>query len=187
MTDNVRIDGIVWRIWVDNKNIRQVQPLCPIHSLRLRPVPYTSAYKWGESARTLKCEDCDDLHKIPRIYSSEKIYVIDRVDAKVFKGMKVLNLDDEAMPIAKEKAVSKNGKYFITTQLMESKRGIQAVIYAGEKGSSKKTQIFVEPEVKRLAFDQKDLNPSDVFLKVTATFADGTSHSMEQAESSTES
>jgi hypothetical protein len=76
--------------------------------------------------------------------------------------MKVLNLDDEAMPVAKEKVTSKDGKYFITAQLMESKRGLQAVIYAGEKGSAKKTQIFIEPEVKRLAFDQKDLNPSEV-------------------------
>jgi hypothetical protein len=63
---------------------------------------------------------------------------------------------------------------------MKSKVGERLVIYAGERGKTNKTQIFVEPRIKRLAFDQKDAHPSDVFLKVEATFEDGSSASMKR-------
>lgn len=43
-----------------------------------------------------------------------------------------------------------------------------------KKGVKEKTQIFVEPKIKRLAFDQKDLHPTDIFTKLEATFSDGT-------------
>ncbi|MEO6761250.1 MAG: hypothetical protein ABI220_02625 [Candidatus Saccharimonadales bacterium] len=131
-----------------------------------------------EYATSLKCAEGPHELPIPRTFIEEKQYVIDRVDAKVFKGMKVLNLDDEATPIAKDKIKSKDDKYFVTSQLMESKRGLQAVIYAGQKGSPAKTQIFISPEEKRLTFDHKDLHPSDVFLKIEATFDDGSKQSI---------
>lgn len=178
MEQNVRIDGIVWYRYSTANNVRHVQPLCPIHSLRLKPTPNSSSTMWGENAFKLKCEDCENPYSIPRTYSNERQYVLDRIDAKVFRGMKILNLDDEATPIAKAKVSSNDDKYFITAQLMESKRGLQVVVYAGEKGSGKKTQIFVDPEVKRLSFDHKDLNPSDIFTSITATFSDNSSHTI---------
>jgi hypothetical protein len=49
--------------------------------------------------------------------------------------------------------------------------------------SSWTTQIFVEPEIRRLAFDQKDLHPNDVFTKVEATFIDGTTAKTDKEES----
>ncbi len=49
-----------------------------------------------------------------------------------------------------------------------------------KKGEKKKTQIFVEPDIKRLAFDQKDLHPTDVFTKLEATFSDGTKASQKK-------
>ena len=65
---------------------------------------------------------------------------------------------------------------------MESKRGLQLVVYAGEKGKTKKAQIIIEPEIKRLAFDQQDLNPNDVFIELKATFEDGSSHTIKKAK-----
>jgi hypothetical protein len=168
--------------------IRLPVPLCPDHDLRLTPITpqvYNSRLRrnvdgYSENAISLKCAEGPHNVSIPRVFSEEKQYVIDRVDAKVFKGMKVLNLDDEATPIAKDKITSEDDKYFVTTQLMESKRGLQAVIYAGEKGSPVKTQIFINPKEKRLTFDHKDLHPSEVFLKIEATFDDGSKQSIEK-------
>jgi hypothetical protein len=117
---------------------------------------------------------------IPRDFSDERQYVIDRIDAMVFKNMKLLNLDDEAVPIAESKAHSRDDKYFVTSRLMQSKRGLQLVVYAGEKGKPEKTQIFVEPEVRRLEFDRKNLHPNEVFLAVEAIFDDGSSHSIKK-------
>jgi hypothetical protein len=166
MTQKVRIDGIDWYI-SDN---RTVQPICPIHHLRMRSA--------GGSDRLIKCQDCEGKVCLPRSLYSETLYVLDRMDAKVFKGMKVLNLDDEALPIAEAKVSSEDEKYFVTARLMESKVGLRLVVYAGEKGKSEKTQIFIEPAIKRLAFDQKDTHPTDVFIALEATFADGTKSSI---------
>jgi len=184
----VRIDGLKWWMTQTAAGGRVPVPLCPEHDLRLTPILgriYSSYYHQyvddsSDNSVSLECAEGPHTLKMPRKYVAEKKYVIDRIDAKIFKGMKTINLDDEAVPIAKEKVKSEDGKFFITTQLMESKRGLQAVIYAGKKGKTQKTQIFVEPEVKRLAFDQKDLHPTDVFLKVEATFDDGTKQSIEK-------
>lgn len=179
----IRIDGIKW--WVtDSKGVRTPTPLCPDHDLRARPVPpqvyRNGSYTDGSLGNALKLKCAEGPHEItlPRKFYEEQLYVIDRIDAKTFKGMKIVDLDGELTPIAKEKIKSKDGKYFVTSQLMQSKRGLQLVVYAGEKGSSKKTQVFVEPEIKRLAFDQKDLNPTEVFAAVKAIFIDGSSHEM---------
>lgn len=184
MTDRqiVRIDGIKWWVYKSAAGARTTQPLCPDHDLRMKPAPdlirrngryeHDSTY----NAKKLRCAEGDHDIVIPRKYSDEEQYIIDRIDAKVFKGMRVVDLDGELTPISKEKLKSEDGKYFVTSQLMQSQRGLQLVVYAGEKGSSKKTQIFIEPEIKRLAFDQKDLNPTEVFVEMKAIFFDGTSH-----------
>lgn len=177
MNQKVRIDNINW---IEHKNAfghRDVQPLCPVHNLRMR-ASYDARYSTSDAATVLKCEDCEDLHKLPRAYGPERRYVLDRIDAKIFAGMKVLNLDDEAIPLAEQKVSSKDGKVFVTAVLTESKVGRRLVVYAGEKGKKDKTQIFVEPEIKRLAFDQKDLHPSEVFAALEATFRDGTTSSV---------
>lgn len=185
----VRIDGIKW--WITNEvgTAKRIPiALCPQHELRMTPIPPrlrytgTNQYYDGPSSDAIKMNCAEGPHEIslPRLYYQEKKYVIDRIDAKIFKGSKALNLDDEALPIAKSKAASLDNKYFITAQLMESKRGLQAVIYAGEKGKTKKSQIFIEPETKKMTFDQNDLNPTSVFLKIEATFDDGSKHSITQ-------
>lgn len=88
--------------------------------------------------------------------------------------MKTLNLDDEAVPLAKDRIdPSEESPYWIEARLVESKTGRRLVIYAGEKGRKGKTQIFVEPEIQRLSFDHADRHPSEIFLKVEATFDSG--------------
>ncbi len=184
----VRIDNIKWWITATEGGGRVPIPLCPTHDLRLTAVPpqiYSSGhYRDGLAADSIQLKCAEGPHKldIPRKFSAEKQYVIDRIDAKVFKGAKTLNLDDEAVPIAKDKAYSKDQKFFVKAQLMESKRGLQVAIYAGENGSHKKTQILISPDEKRLAFDQSDLHPSDVFTKIEVTFLDGTKSSIEKSK-----
>lgn len=184
----IRIDGIKWWVVTSKTGVRTPTPLCPNHDLRMRPIPprvyISGTYSDGYEGNALKLKCAEGPHEVilPRTFNEEKLYVIDRIDAKIFKGMKVVDLDGELTPIAKEKLKSEDGKYFITSQLMESKRGLQLVVYAGEKGLSEKTQIFVEPKVKRVAFDQNDLNPADVFAKLEATFHDGTKHIIESGK-----
>ena len=172
MTQTIILDNVKWYI----SPSREVQPLCPKHHLRLS---LKANYSDG---CYLKCEECKNTYKFPREFNEQKQYILDKLDSKIFKGMKFINLDDEALPLAEAKLDSKdNPDYFVTGLLTKSKVGLRLIVYAGKKGSSEKSQIFVEPEIKRLAFDQKDLHPSDVFTKVEATFKDGVKQIIETA------
>lgn len=163
---------VKWWVWTKEDGSRGAQPICFKHNIRM--YPKTLSYqKYSWQTNHLECAECKDLLQLPRTVDNEKQYVLDKVESKMFKSIKFINLDDEALPIAKSK-ISENSKYFITSLLTKSKVGLRLVVYAGKKGRAGKTQIFVEPDIKRLAFDQTNLHPTDVFTKVEATFADGT-------------
>ena len=165
MKDGYIIDGIKWVI---AEHPRRAIPLCQSDYIVLSPF-IDDAFD-----KEYRCEECGKIFSIPRTCLDEREFILRKLDSKVFRGMKYLNLDDEAIPIAEDKASTKDGKYFVTARLMESKVGKRLVVYAGEKGRKEKTQIFVEPDIKRLAFDQKDLHPTDIFTKIEATFKDKT-------------
>lgn len=182
-TKLVRIDGVKWHVFrrvnATGKIKDEIEAICPVHSMILMSSDSeVSVDINGESiihpadGQYLYCDE-GHMFKMPRVFSQEKAYIRKRLEAISYSKMETLNLDDEAIPIAKEKIKSDDDRYFVTSQLMKSKRGLQVVIYAGEKGKKQKTQIFVEPEVRRLAFDQKDLHPNEVFVDIKATFKDG--------------
>ncbi len=166
------IDGIKWVI---GEHPPKAVPLCPKCHLELDSYP--SGSKWQDSK--LKCEKCGKVYTLPRYVDDQEVYVLRDINSRTYKTKKFINLDDEALPIAEDK-ISKNSEYFVTSLLTQSKVGLRLVVYAGKRGSSQKTQVFVEPDVKRLAFDQKDLHPTNVFTKVEATFPDGTKASIEK-------
>lgn len=173
------IDGIKWWITNDHRGLRSPQPLCPKHFLRMQSLK-SFADQFLSDSILLKCEDCTQIYKLPRGFDKEKQYVLNKVDSMVFKKMKFINIDNEATPIAEHKISSKDSKYFVTSVLTESTVGLRLIVYAGEKGKKDKTQIFIEPSIKRLAFDQKDQHPTEVFAKLEATFADGTRAKMDK-------
>lgn len=164
------IDGIKWVI---GKTSGNPIPLCPKDFIQLDPYPNAI----DPREKRLKCEECGEIYSLPRSYEHEKTYVKRKLYSRTFKKMRFINLDDEAIPMAREKVSSEDNKYFVTSLLIKSKIGLRLVVYAGEKGKREKTQIFVEPDIRRLAFDQKNLHPTDVFTKLEATFSDGTKSS----------
>lgn len=169
------IDGIKWVI---GQHPPKAIPLCPKDLIELDSYP--SGYEFQDSS--LKCEKCGKVHELPREVDDQKIYVLRDINSRTYKTMKFISLDDEAVPIAENKASSKNNKFFVVSRLMESKIGLRLVVYAGKKGGSQKTQVFVEPEIKRVSFDQKDLHPTDVFVSLEATFLDGTKASLKKSD-----
>lgn len=169
----ITLDEVKWHV-VQKGSFREVHPLCPKHHIRL------SLYTNNEYRCSMTCAECQAPYNFKREYTKQKNYILNKLDSKIFKKMKFINLDDEAIPIAESKASSKDNKYFVTALLTESKVGQRLIVYAGEKGKKGKTQIFIEPEIKRLAFDQNDTHPSDVFLKLEGTFEDGATVLMKQ-------
>lgn len=172
----IRIDGIKW--WITSSQVARFPvPLCPQHNIRLDPKPgliYSSIlHKYVESlestATIMECAEGPHSITIPRAFDQEKKYVINRVDALIFKTMSVLNLDDEAVPVANEE-FKKDSPFWIKAKITESKSGTRLIIWAGDKSQKNKTQLFIEPALKRLSFDQNDNHPTEVFAKVEATF-----------------
>lgn len=153
---------------------------CPKH--RLEMDSYTRSDTKPAKYDLLRCEECPDMYQIPRDFSAEGEYLRRRLKSKNLKNAKVLNLDDEAIPIAEDDVRTKDGKYFVKALLTESKIGQRLVIYAGEKGKKDKAQIFVEPSIERLSFDQTNIHPLEIFARVDATFKSGKSHSMKNAK-----
>ena len=184
--DYVIIDGIKWWISADTNGSRFPIPLCPKHHMRLEAI--TAVVKVGsviklkvptDEANEMRCPEGNHVIKLPRQLGKEKIYVINKIDTIFFKNQKFINLDDEAVPIAESKIKTNDAKYFVTAKVLETKRGPQVVIYAGTTDKSKdKTQVFVEPQVKRMDFDRNDIHPGEIFTEIKATFPDGSSHTI---------
>lgn len=167
------IDGVKWVI---GQHPPKAIPLCLKDLIELDSYP--GGFEFSDLK--LRCLKCGKVYTLPRSVENQKIYVLREVNASTYKTKKFINLDDEAIPIAEDKATSKDKKFFVVSRLMESKVGLRLVVYAGKKGEAQKTEIFVEPEIKRLSFDQKDLHPTDVFTKLEATFCDKIKASLEK-------
>lgn len=174
------VDKIKW--WItDATGYRVASPLCPEHHLRLAPVIRT--YYDGRFRMTRKhssdvstqliCAEGPHIIDMPREYSDELKYVIDRLDALIFEKTTFMYLDDIAIPVAMDNIKSKDSSVWVRAKVTESKAGLRLIVWAGDKSKKNKTQLFVEPEIQRLSFDQNDDHPMEVFAKVEATFAQG--------------
>lgn len=176
----VLLDGVKWWMTKDTTGSRITVPLCIQHNLRLRGIPGQTFNRLNRrvihydahQSQNLKCdEDGGHIIKIPRTLENEELYVLNKVDAPIFAQMKVLNLDDEVIPVASEEL--KDTDYWVKAKVTKSKSGTRLIVWAGDKSAKNKTQLFVEPSIKRLSFDQNDDHPLEVFAKVEATFAGG--------------
>jgi len=177
----IRLDGIKWFDTVDNVGQRNLTPICPQHNLRLSPVIlYEKTYRAGfvqdtpqsfDKSKQLRCDEGEGhFLDLPRQYGREKNYIADKIAATSFAKMPVINLDDEVIPVAQEEL--KNTDYWVRAKVTESKSGTRLIVWAGSKSKKNKVQLFVEPELKRMSFDQNDDHPLEVFAKVEAIFAD---------------
>ncbi len=130
----IRLDGVKW--WIGKSGGRRIPvPLCPRHTLQLTP----TGGAYSDLSQSLECAECDHPYKIPRIYEEEKKYVLDKMNSRLFKQMKTINLDDEAVPLAKGRIEpSSDSPYWIEAKLVESRTGLRLVVYAGEKGRKDK-------------------------------------------------
>jgi hypothetical protein len=166
----IRIDGIKWWETKGANGSRIVIPVCPQHHMRLTVL--------STLGPAVSCPEGDHVFTLPRAYIRETHYVVNKIDSQAFAKMPVLNLDDEAIPVAKEEL--KDSKYWVLAKVTESKSGTRLIIWAGDKSRKNKAQLFIEPGLKRMSFDQNDDHPLEVFTKVEAVFAEGAKTKMEQ-------
>lgn len=171
------VDRLLWM--VDKYNDVAI-PLCPKDRIKLLSVGNNNYFATDEVIDELECEECGKRIKLNRSLYDEKKYVIEKVLALDRKEYEIIDIDGMQTPVTKKIKIDPNTEYFCTTQIRDSKRGPQLVIYAGKKGSNRKSQIFISEEERRMSFDQNDVNPADLFAKITAEFPDGTKHVIEK-------
>lgn len=167
-----KIDGLKWHLYKTTSSNLEPIPICIKCNLPLDSDDFNNNYG-------AICPYCGEKYKIKcGDYYNEQELVTKVIRSQKYKNCKFIDIDGALTPIMKTK--DKNDKFFCAANIQDSKNGPQLVIYAGEKGSTEKCQIFINPKDRRLSFDQKDLNPADVFIKVVATFRDGTKHIVEK-------
>lgn len=163
------------KYWI--KDGGEIYLLCPKNECRARMREITSIasnkFKFGES--DFICPNCQDseIH-LGVSYKIAKSDIESIIASGKYKKAEIIDIDGVHTPVLKKKVKSQNNKYFASVQINESKRGPQLVIYAGKRGHKAKTQIFVTPETKKMSFDHKDIQPTEIFTKVTAQFDDET-------------
>jgi hypothetical protein len=102
------------------------------------------------------------------------------LESASLKDAEIVDVDGYQVPIAKATPPAKDKEYWAEVRINDTKRGKQLVVYAGKRGSSDKTQIFIDPENDKISFDQNNIHPNDVFTKVIAEFDSGKKTTMEQ-------
>ena len=165
------------------------QPVCREHSFAL-DAGHTSNGRWEDNnwgddgwCYELRCLEGPHIIELPMPLEDIRRYIRKKLESKQYSEAKLVDLDGLLVPVSKkDKVVTGDSEYFITSQVKNSKRGDQLVIYAGKKGSKSKPQIFIDPEHRKMSFDQNDLNPADVFVKLEATFKDGARHTIESGD-----
>jgi hypothetical protein len=101
------------------------------------------------------------------------------------RDAEIVDLDGYQVPIAKAKPDKKDDTFWVEARINETKRGKQVVIYAGERGASDKSQIFIDSENEKITFDQNNIHPNDVFTKVVADFKSGKKATLEDGKQTT--
>ena len=141
---------------------------------------------FGSPMPTMNLECLEGPHTIvlDRTPGEIREYIRRKIESKKYQEAKYFDIDGYLVPASKEaKVKTESGDYFVTTQVMNSeKKGEQIVIYAGKKGAKYKSQIFIDPKHGKITFDQNDINPKDVFIKIEATFRDGSKASIKAAD-----
>ena len=162
--------------------------VCREHMMRVDELekPAPSGVVFGEPTELPMVRCLEGPHRIflDKTPSAIRKLLSRRLDSKKYQEAEIFDIDGYLVPASKEKQLkTKGSEYAITAQVKKSdKKGEQIVIYVGKKGIQGKSQIFVDPKYGKLTFDQNDINPKDIFVKLEATFRDGAKASIERPD-----
>jgi|GEM_PF-1622829 len=120
----------------------------------------------------LSCPKCTKKFTIPRTYKNERNFVEKTVKAEKVRKRKVLNLDEQLIPIAEIK-IKDDSDFFVTGRFMELGARKQLVVYVGEKGKKQKAELIADLTNRKLSFDHNDMDPREIFAVIEMTFDDG--------------
>lgn len=153
-------------------------PFCPIHRMELI---YDN--EWGDAASGA-CDDCEKAYNWGAEIFAITDYLQRKLKAEAYKKAEIISIDGIQTPQVKTriKIPEENSEYWVEARVNNSNKGRQLVLYVGEKGSSKKAQLFANLDDEKLSFDHKDRKPEEIFATITATFPSGKKMTIEASE-----
>lgn len=120
---------------------------------------------------TYKCIRCEfEITSNRSIYGSSLI-VEKILNSDQYKNSEIINLDGDSIRVSRQQI--DDFDYWADVKISKNKKGqIQLMVLAGSKKENDKAQLFIEPKNEKLSFDQNNLHPKEVFVRVDAIFRD---------------
>ncbi|AKM78505.1 MAG: hypothetical protein UX49_C0021G0025 [Candidatus Wolfebacteria bacterium GW2011_GWC2_46_275] len=161
-------EGLHWDIDYDiNGNPCSQIALCPKQKCNCKLKKSKEVYSIGEYKYC--CSRCDFKITLNKPIEEKVSDLLDIIESQKYKDAEIINIDGELIRIQREEL--KDNDYWVDVKLSRNKKKeVQLMVLAGHKKDKTKTQLFVDPKNERLAFDQGDDHPGEVFAKVVAFF-----------------
>jgi hypothetical protein len=124
-------------------------------------------YRVGEYK--YRCIDCDFKITLDKEINDLTRHMLKIREAQTFKDAEIISIDNELIKV--QRKYEKDDDYWIDAKISKNRKGeLQLMVMAGSRKPDDKAQLFIEPTYERLAFDQSNKHPKEIFAKVEATF-----------------
>ena len=162
-----RFDGLLW-------DYSQRKALCPAPNCFYE---LEQEYYFENGDQTIyKCIKCEFKTTLNGTFYEKLNYVQKILESHEYKNSEIINLDGDSIRVSRQQI--DDFDYWADVKISKNKKGqIQLMVLAGSKKENDKAQLFIEPKNERLSFDQNNLHPKEVFVRVDAVFK-GSKHSI---------
>jgi hypothetical protein len=160
-------EGLHWDVNYDINGIPDTLALCPKQKCNCRLKKSKESYSRGEYKYS--CVRCDFKITLNKSIEEKGEDLLAILESHKYKDAEIINIDGELVRIQREEKEDNN--YWIDAKLSKNKKGeVQVMVLAGSRKNKDKTQLFLDLKNERLAFDQNNNHPAEIFTKVVATF-----------------
>ena len=159
--------GICWNLDFDWNGDEIAVGHCSTKGCHCKLKKSKDSYSQGEYK--YDCVRCSKQVVLDKPIEARAEDFMDVILSNKYRNAEVINIDGELIKIQREEV--KDDNYWIDAKISKNIKGeLQLMVLAGSKKDKDKTQLFLDPTHERLAFDQNNDHPTEIFTKVEAIF-----------------
>lgn len=160
-------EGVHWDIDYDFNGNPYAMPLCPKQKCNCKLIKSKEKYSIGEYKYC--CIKCDFKITLNKEIADKGIDFLNVVESFKYQDAEIINIDGDLIRVAREE--EKDNDYWVDAKISKNKKGeVQLMVLAGSKNDKNKAQLFLDPKNEKMAFDQNNDHPSEIFVKVEGVF-----------------
>ncbi len=160
-------EGMYWDVSYDINGDPYPFALCPKQKCCCRLTRSREGRSPGE--HKYLCIKCDFKITLNKPLESKGFDFIRIMNSLKYADAEIINIDGELIRVQRE--TKRDEDYWVDVKISKNKKGeLQLMVLAGSRKAGDKTQLFLEPKKERLAYDQNNDHPSQVFTKVVGIF-----------------